>query len=108
MSKRTDRRREIERLFAQRAREGCSLRELSNRSGIPVGTLSWWAHRLREDPAPAFTEVEVVPDAIVVDEVGDAEAPLRLRLEGGVVAEFSGDLAASVASALVKSVIRWS
>ncbi len=108
MSRRTDRRREIERLFAERAREGCSLRELSSRSGIPVGTLSWWSHRLREDSTPAFAEVEVIPDGIVIDDASDTEVPLRLRLGDGVVVEFSGDLAKSVALALVESVSRWS
>ena len=34
-------------LLARRERDGLSLRELSDESGIPIGTLSWWSWRLR-------------------------------------------------------------
>ena len=34
-------------LLARRERDGLSLRELSDESGIPLGTLSWWSWRLR-------------------------------------------------------------
>lgn len=100
MSKRADRRGEIERLFSLRECEGLSLRELADRSGIPVGTLSWWSHRLRTEAAPAFTEVRVA------DEPADAPAGpagvVRLRLPGGAVAEFEGEFADRVSSALIE------
>lgn len=38
-------------LFARRERDGLSLRELSEKSGIPLGTLSWWSWQLRQQPA---------------------------------------------------------
>ncbi|MGE3173058.1 MAG: hypothetical protein AB7O97_10575 [Planctomycetota bacterium] len=47
-------------LLARRERDGLSLRELSDRSGIPLGTLSWWSWRLRQDAvdtAGGFVEV---------------------------------------------------
>jgi hypothetical protein len=44
---RAARRRQIEKLLRQREERCESLRSVSERSGIPVGTLSWWQHRLR-------------------------------------------------------------
>lgn len=38
-----ERRREMERWLALGEREGLTFRELAERSGIPVGTLAWWA-----------------------------------------------------------------
>lgn len=46
---RAERRERIERLFAERDREGLTLAELSRRSGIPQGTLAGWATRLRRE-----------------------------------------------------------
>jgi hypothetical protein len=37
-------------LLARRERDGLSLRELSEETGIPFGTLSWWSWRLRHGP----------------------------------------------------------
>ena len=39
----------MERLLSERDSKGLSLRALSDRSGIPVGTLSWWSHKLRDE-----------------------------------------------------------
>ena len=36
-------------LFARRERDGLSLRALAKETGIPVGTLSWWSWRLRQE-----------------------------------------------------------
>ena len=60
-------------LFARRERDGLSLRELSEATGIPLGTVSWWSWRLRQGsvPRPAteqFVELEVAP-AVVGDVV---------------------------------------
>lgn len=41
------RRKEMSALLARRERDGRSLRRLSNETGIPIGTLSWWSWRLR-------------------------------------------------------------
>lgn len=57
-------------LFAQREEHGLSLRTLSRRTGIPLGTLSWWHGRLRQDPtlsaAPSSSFVELVPPGVQV------------------------------------------
>ncbi len=109
MSKRADRRREIEQLFALREREGLSLRELAAQSGIPVGTLSWWSHRLRaEATTPAFTEVRVAQDTGSPAPPPRTDGMLRLRLPGGAVAEFEGELADRVSGVLLESLARWS
>lgn len=54
-------------LLARREREGVSLQALSDETGIPVGTLSWWNWRLRHDAGPpaqsagGFVELCEVP-----------------------------------------------
>lgn len=67
-------------LLARRERDGLSLRQLSEDSGIPFGTLSWWSWRLRQGPvhrsaAEQFVELEVAPAAVgdVVVRFADVE-----------------------------------
>jgi len=55
-----------ERLLEQRAREGLTFSELSEHSGVPVGTLHRWDRRLRGEAASAavpFVEVVAVEPA---------------------------------------------
>jgi transcriptional regulator with XRE-family HTH domain len=86
MARETARRRQIRRLLALREREGLSLRAIAERSGIPVGTLSWWSHELRmasseaEEREVSFAEVVVSsgPDA-----PGEAGRSFRVTLESG-------------------------
>jgi len=59
-----ERRREIGRCLALREREGLTFRALPERSGIPSGTLAWWAWRARKQQSSAtgsqrFVEVGV-------------------------------------------------
>lgn len=72
-------------LLARRESDGLSLRALSEETGIPLGTLSWWSWRLRQvatsPPAADGGFVELV-----------ATAPSRgsdvvLRLDNGVEVE---------------------
>jgi len=58
----------MRRLVRRREREGLSYATLSAMSGIPAGTLAWWAHRLRSTTAARSRErrggsefVEVIP-----------------------------------------------
>ena len=46
---RAARREQVERLFADRDRDGLTLAELARRSGIPQGTLAGWSTRLRRE-----------------------------------------------------------
>ena len=105
MSKRMKRRREIERLFALRDRQGLTLRELADRSGIPVGTLSWWSYQLRAEESAGFTEVRLAPGGAVTDE---ARSVVRLHMPAGLIAEFEGDVADRAATSLIESLVRWS
>jgi len=70
--KQRNRREEIRRLLARRVREGLTYRELSERTGINPGTLSWWARKLRREEGPAFAEV------VVEDSAGDSTLELRV------------------------------
>lgn len=119
MRKNSSRRREIERLLSLRRSKGLSLplRELSNRSGIPFGTLSWWSHRLRSEAEAAgggFVELvetgSVAPQASSARtlERADARGELRIHHPSGVVVEFSGALAETVTRQLVAELATWS
>lgn len=57
------RREDLVRLFEERDEEKLTLRELSDRSGVPMGTLGYWSTKLRrekEEAAPALVPVEFV------------------------------------------------
>jgi len=83
--KRRHSRPDIERLLARRARRGLTFRELSEESGIPIPTLSYWASKLRREERP---EVEFVPVEIEEEEMAgtisiETASGLRLRVEPG-------------------------
>jgi len=76
---------DIERLLGRRARHGLTFRELSEESGIPIPTLSYWASKLRREER---LEAEFVPVEIEEEEkVGmisiETASGLRLRVEPG-------------------------
>jgi hypothetical protein len=76
------RREEMAALLARRERDGLSLRQLSEESGIPFGTLSWWSWRLRQDDGQRDSGfVEVVAAGPGVD------AAVVVRLSNGVAIE---------------------
>ena len=109
---RLHRRREIEKLLSLRESEGLSLRALSEHSGIPTGTLSWWSHKLRSEAREAAREldprepafVELVPS----DESPQSSAEMRIDLPSGATIEFRGEFAESVAERLVARLAPWS
>ncbi len=107
MSKRASRRREIRQVLALREQEGFSLRALSERFGIPIGTLSWWSHRLRSEESTGFAEVRVVDRdgrGRTSNDEGESSSLVRLRFPAGVVAEFEGAIAQDIAYRLLDSV----
>jgi transcriptional regulator with XRE-family HTH domain len=110
MARHASRREEIGRLLAVRERERLSLRALSERSGIPVGTLSWWTHRLRQGSAgAAFREVKVVEADDASGQAAQGTEPeLTLRHPSGLVVEIRGALAIQVAGEIVEGIARWS
>ena len=57
------RRREMERLLHRRERQGLTYRELSEDSGIPIPTLSWWSQKLKRESEDAaqVRACELVP-----------------------------------------------
>ena len=75
------------RLLERRKRCGLTFRELSEESGIPIPTLSYWAAKLRRDAdceVPSeFVPIEIVDDersGAIVIEVGSV---MRLTVERG-------------------------
>lgn len=56
------RRQEMAQLLREREERGESLRSLAERTGIPVGTLSWWQHQLRRghETVPGGGDVELI------------------------------------------------
>ena len=86
MARETARRRQMRKLLKLREREGLSLRAIAERSGIPVGTLSWWSHELRttsscaEEREVGFAEVVVTGGS---DAASDAGRSFRVTLESG-------------------------
>ncbi len=74
---RDHRRREMERWLGKRERAGLTYRELSEESGIPMATLSWWSRRLAED-AERGASCELVA-VEVVEEQPLEEAAIEIR-----------------------------
>ncbi len=94
MPRREDRRREITRLLAQRETQGLSLRDLSERSGIPIGTLSWWSYRLRQESKPAFVELQLSSnDNVGIAGVATSTPDIVVRHPDGLCVELRGDAA---------------
>lgn len=91
-------------LLARREREGLSLRQLAEESGIPSGTLSWWSWQLRQRPtkaecqSPAFVEVMASAardDGQVVVRLGNG---LEVEVRPGTDAEWLRELVAALRS----------
>ena len=79
---------DIQRLLERRARHGLTFREISEESGVPIPTLSYWASKKRRDedpdePPAQFVSVEVEGG----DEAGaiaiELGPPVRVTVERG-------------------------
>lgn len=79
---------DIQRLLKRRARHGLTFREISEESGIPIPTLSYWASKQRRDedsgePSARFVSVELDGDdqaGAIAIELGSA---VRVTVERG-------------------------
>ncbi len=109
MSSESPRRREIKRLFALREKQGLTFDELSDHSGIPVGTLRWWSHRLRcgESDTAAFVDLGVI-DADAGLTGSESSPDARLLHPSGLVIELHGEFADQIVSSLLHDVLPWS
>ena len=107
----TPRRRQIRRLLKLRERHGLTFPQLSVRSGIPVGTLQWWSHRLRGEAAESNSDAFVELGPIEIGDLsraGDAPFEARLSHASGWVIELRGELASQVVTGMLQDVPRWS
>lgn len=71
-------------LLARRERDGLSLRQLAEQSGIPCGTLSWWSWRLRQPDGASSTGHGFV-EVVATDHRLDGE--VVVRLDNGLAVE---------------------
>jgi hypothetical protein len=96
----------MEQLLALRDSEGLSLRCLSDQSGVPVGTLSWWSHRLRQEARPGFTEVQIGRDHVTTMEPS-AAPEIVVRHPDGVAVELRGVAADRVVAHMLARIDGW-
>jgi len=100
---------EVERWLRVREREGVSFAELGRRSGIPVGTLANWAHRLRQlaasEQGPGFVEVVAAADPGSLH-AGDADV-ITLRSPAGAQIELRGRFAEKVVARVLEQLCSW-
>ena len=70
----------MERLLRRRERQGLTYRELSDDSGIPIPTLSWWSRKLKreEEGAAEVRACQLVPVEIVEDELQECDAAIEI------------------------------
>jgi len=77
----------IRRLLEERRATGESYASVAARTGIPVGTLAWWAHRERQQGARVaspFVEIRVKEDPIAEpQEPTPTSAPFAVEVEPG-------------------------
>ena len=75
-------------LLARRERDGLTLRELSEESGIPFGTLSWWSWRLRQMSAEGERGSSAFVEVVASSVRNDGE--VVVRLDNGLTVEVRG------------------
>ena len=90
-------------LLARRESDGLSLRQLSEESGIPFGTLSWWSWRLRqvagcEGGGGGFVEVVAADGHVGGEVVVRLDNGLAVEARVGTDARWLGELVAALRS----------
>ena len=74
----------IEGLLARRDADGTSLARLAAESGIPIGTLSYWSWRRRQQGTnPSFAEVVVHAEPCAIDAARGGQPMFELALANG-------------------------
>lgn len=101
MANRSSRRAEIVELLTTREAKGLTFKALAERSGIPVGTLSYWSHKLRresnrDDRHPGFVELQPAPS-----DRSSTSSKVRIEHDSGLVIEFEGEAAITATERLV-------
>jgi hypothetical protein len=79
---------DIQRLLERRARHGLTFREISEESGIPIPTLSYWASKQRREGGAGEPVAQFVPVAIEGDDQAgtiaiELGAAVRVTVERG-------------------------
>ncbi|HEX6812794.1 MAG TPA: hypothetical protein VF384_14305 [Planctomycetota bacterium] len=98
------RREQMAALLARREVEGLSLRALSEESGIPFGTLSWWSWRLRQESERTRSTATPFLEVVSTDRQSDGEVVVRLgnglevNVQAGTDARWLRDLVAALRS----------
>lgn len=90
----------MRRLLARREREGLTLAELSGRSGVPAGTLGWWASRLRRETPTGFIELV---ERVAPPEVSGSAGRIELLLRDGLRVLVPGGADADEVQRLVRA-----
>lgn len=72
-------------LLALRDAEGLTYRELSERSGASIASLSWWSWKLRREKREfgAFAEVQIVSNA--ADAVAERDVQLEVACGPAII-----------------------
>jgi transcriptional regulator with XRE-family HTH domain len=68
----------MERLLRGRELRGLTYRELSEESGIPIPTLSWWSRKLEREETASAGACELVAVEVVEDELEEQGATIEI------------------------------
>ena len=79
--KKRHRREDLVRLLEQRVEEGLTYQELSDRSGIPIPTLGYWASKFRREEAQGDATSRLVPVDLADDSI---PCPITIEVGAGV------------------------
>ena len=116
MSRRQYDRSKIERYLTLRDREGLTYAALAARTGVPIGTLSYWSTKLRRESvqirSPGFIELTPCdPEPSPQPQTTVHPSPdssVRIHHPSGALIELRGRAADSLADGILKQVATWS
>ena len=94
----------MERLLRRRERQGLTYRELSEESGIPIPTLSWWSRKLEQECEGAATPRGC--ELVAVDVVEDVQEEEGAAIEIVVGSDLRLLISPTVSEAHLQRVLR--